>query len=63
MDAASPQGQWLEAELTSVDRVKPPFVIVMGHRPRMSSSVNAGMTSSVTSLGDFLKKHEVDLYM
>lgn len=53
------QLEWLEADLSSVDRSKTPWVIVSGHRPWYSASTNC--TSCLLAFESIMVKYSVDV--
>lgn len=61
----SKQWRWLDADLASVDRSQTPFVIVTGHRPLYTSSLQedkfgAGLIEHIQPV---LLQHRVDVYL
>ncbi|KAK9824258.1 hypothetical protein WJX72_008984 [[Myrmecia] bisecta] len=65
----SPQHRFIVKDLTSVDRSQTPWVVVGGHRPIYSTSINGGGKSSVVEVAHQLRAilenvfytHHVDL--
>ena len=60
----SPQYQWIESDLKSVDRTTTPWVIVAGHRPMYTSEVGYGNQIHLWMqkfLEEMFHRHRVDL--
>ncbi|KAG2381383.1 hypothetical protein C9374_006372 [Naegleria lovaniensis] len=56
------QTQWMEKDLSQVDRNKTPFIIFYTHRPMYSSNENHGSYEPLrTSVEHLLRTHKIDL--
>ncbi|KAM9958260.1 hypothetical protein ACTFIW_001121 [Dictyostelium discoideum] len=61
----SPQFEWLNNDLASVDREKTPWVVFSGHRPLYSSALPEDSIGSITALREAIEplfqKYDVDM--
>ena len=55
------QLDWLEADLSSVDRSRTPWVIVAGHRPFYTAAPGSLCSTCRTAFESIILKHNVDL--
>ncbi|KAF4663985.1 hypothetical protein FOL47_005457 [Perkinsus chesapeaki] len=64
----SDQNEWLDKDLSEVDRSKTPWIIVIGHRPMYYSCQTAGQPDGeiaahlASDVGPLLMKYDVDVY-
>ncbi|KAF4663986.1 hypothetical protein FOL47_005458 [Perkinsus chesapeaki] len=63
----SDQNEWLDKDLSEVDRSKTPWIVVTGHRPMYQSCSDIRLDGEVADalkqhVGPILEKHGVDLY-
>ena len=63
--AGGKQWLWIDADLSAVDRAVTPFVIVSGHRPFYTSSLQEDKFGSalIEHVQPLLLKHRVDVYL
>jgi hypothetical protein len=63
--AGSKQWLWMDADLSAVDRAVTPFVIVSGHRPFYTSTLQEDKFGAalIEHVQPLLLKHRVDVYL